>query len=82
MKLCELWGSDFRTFATDNKIRYFYRNVKKLINNKKIKKNKFFFNSKNKLVNKSQKISEDKNYIYHSNSKYSIILNKKERFNN
>ena len=55
MKLCELWGSDFRTFATDNKIRYFYRNVKKLINNKKIKKNKFFFNSKNKLVNKSQK---------------------------
>ena len=78
MKLCELWGSDFRTFATDNKIRYFYRNVKKLINNKKIKKNKFFFNSKNKLVNKSQKISEDKNYIYHSNSKYSIILNKKK----
>ena len=35
------FGARFRTFATDNKIRYFYRNVKKLINNKKIKKNKF-----------------------------------------
>ena len=37
IKLCELWGSDFRTFSTTIKINYFYRNIKKLINFKKIK---------------------------------------------
>ena len=77
-KLCELWGSDFRTFPTSKKLNYFYKNINKLIKNKKIKKQKNFFEELKISLKKIKNLHEDDNYIYYKNNNYSIILNKKK----
>ena len=78
IRLCELWGSDFRTFSTISKIRYFHKNIRKLINYKKIKNENSFFEMKNLLKKKLNNLVEDNNYISFKNSIYSIKINKKK----
>ena len=78
IKLCELWGSDFRTFSTPTKINYFYRNIKKLINFKKIKNENSFFDIRRILKKKPKSLVENENYISLNNKVYSIKMNKKK----
>ena len=73
-----MWGSDFRTFSTISKIRYFHKNIRKLINYKKIKNENSFFEMKNLLKKKLNNLVEDNNYISFKNSIYSIKINKKK----
>ena len=78
-KLCELWGSDFRSFVTKKKIQFFYRNITKLINSEKIIKQNPFFSKNLNFLNKNIKnFCENKNYIEFKNSNCSLILNKKK----
>ena len=78
IRLCELWGSDFRTFSTIKKIRYFHKNIRQLINYEKIKNENSFFEIKNMLKEKPNNLVEDNNYISFNNSIYSIKINKKK----
>ncbi len=79
LKLCELWGSDFRTFPTKKKVSNFYHEIDKLINSSELKNKNFLFFTKKKYSKKNIiNLSENENYLYYQNSRCSLTLNKKK----